>query len=227
MNQDRPVVSIIEGKWRCPLAECDASYAILKSLRAHCQRKHQLLLEVKRDRVEVTPEERRARQREYTAKFRAKHAKRIRAARSKLQRSLFDTDDADKRGTYQCREALVEYKQSRIPNAGNGLFARQVLMPGDVVTWYSGQRSQTPIDDKSYTIEIESGYLIGIQIPKRKQGLGSFINREDRALPNARKNCEFAEYPGTAHYLYAEVTRKIKEGDELYVTYSRGYRIKN
>lgn len=217
------IARVVDGKHICPIEECHASYPKLKSLQKHSQRAHNRRVTVAAAQVSI--EERRARQRRYTATYRNKHKKRTRSVKSKYRRAPFDIEDADLRGLHLCADPLLEYKESAIPNAGNGLFAREVLLPGDIVTWYSGDRSKDPASDPSYTIAVDGGYVNGITVPIQDQGLGSFINRECRNLPKCRKNCVFVECPGADHPLYVEVITKIKPGAELYTTYSHGYRI--
>jgi hypothetical protein len=217
------IAIVVDGKHICPIDDCGASYPKLKSLQKHSQRTHNRRVTVAAAQVSI--EEKRTRQRRYAATYRGKHKKRTRAVKSKHRRTPFDIEDADARGLYLCDDPLLEYKESAIPNAGNGLFAREVLLPGDIVTWYSGNRSMDPASDRSYTIAIDGGFVNGITTPIQDQGLGSFINRECRNLPKCRKNCVFVECPGADHLLYVEVIAKIKPGAELYTTYSRGYRI--
>ncbi|CAK4723659.1 unnamed protein product, partial [Aphanomyces euteiches] len=67
-------------------------------------------------------------------------------------------------------------------------------------------------------------YMEGINVPKIGKGVGSFINREERGNSLTRKNCEFEYTPGGARKLWTVVTKKIKQGQELFTTYSRGIR---
>jgi hypothetical protein len=189
-------------------------------LQKHCQRRHACRIKTRRS---LTEEEKRDRQRGYVETFKAKNRKRTRAAKSSYQRAPYDIEDADVRGVFKCVDPILEYRESRIPNAGNGLFALEVLLPGDIVTWYSGTRSTVPADNKSYTIAVDDGYVNGLMTPVKNHGLGSFINRECRSI--CRKNCVFVESPGALHPLYVEIVKKVRPGEELYTTYSRGYRI--
>ena len=56
--------------------------------------------------------------------------------------------------------------------------------------------------------------------PQPGNGLGSFINRSA-----AKKNCEIEE-DEDYQLLIVVATKKIKKGNELFTTYSRGYRFK-
>ncbi|KAF1786216.1 hypothetical protein GQ600_27398 [Phytophthora cactorum] len=108
-------------------------------------------------------------------------------------RDLLSYTDADVRGVYNAENPILEYGKSLIPNAGNGIFATQDLYKGDVVTWYAGEIDLAPADDAEYTIKLCDIYLNGIRVPEDREGLGSFINREDRE-EGLSKNCEFVRY---------------------------------
>ena len=217
------LVAIREGDlFVCPVEQCATKFSKIKSLQKHCQRRHACRIKTRRS---LTEEEKRNRQRGYVDTFKAKNRKRTRAAKSSYQRAPYDIEDADVRGVFKCVDPILEYRESRIPNAGNGLFALEVLLPGDIVTWYSGTRSTVPADNKSYTIAVDDGYVNGLMTPVKNHGLGSFINRECRSISKCRKNCVFVESPGALHPLYVEIVKKVRPGEELYTTYSRGYRI--
>jgi hypothetical protein len=217
------LVAIRDGEsFVCPIDQCATKFSKIKSLQKHCQRQHACRVKARHG---LTAEEKRDRQRGYVATFKAKNKKRTRAAKSSYQRTLYDIEDADARGVFKCADPILGYRESRIPNAGNGLFALEILLPGDIVTWYSGSRSAVPADDKSYTIAVDDGYINGLTIPLKNHGLGSFINRECRSISKCRKNCVFVESPGAPHPLYVEIIKKVHPGEELYTTYSRGYRI--
>ncbi len=217
-------VTVINDQYPCPYDTCIASYPKdkLNSFRRHCKRNHGLSITIKDP--PLTIEEKRIRQRRYTAKHRAKNKKNTRK-RKHVRRALYDAEDAEERGSYKCRRPLLEYKQSNIPNAGNGIFALEDLFPGDVVTWVSGKVIDFPTADKSYTIIFRDKYIDGLHYPELGKGLGSFINREERNMSKSRKNCEFVEYEKDQK-IYIEITSRIKPGKELYITYGRGYRLK-
>ena len=108
-----------------------------------------------------------------------------------------------------------------------GIFALEDLEEGDYVSWVSGHKSTTIPDDYSYTISMENGFVFnGIKTPIEGEGMASFVNREERTLPRSRKNCFIARCFGEKHELYLEIIKPIKAGQELFTTYSRGYRIK-
>ncbi len=213
-------VAVIDNQYFCPYNNCNASYSKekLNSFRKHCNRNHGIYITIKDP--PLTVEEKRNRQRKYTAKHRAKNKKR---KRKHFRRALYDIDDADERGAYKCKNPLLKYKQSDIPNAGNGIFALEDLYPGDIVTWVSGEVIDFPTIDKSYTIICGDQYIDGLRFPEKGKGLGSFINREERNMPKSRKNCEFIEYKSSK--IYIEITSHVKEGKELYITYGRSYRL--
>ena len=217
-------IELVDGKYSCPIEGCDAEYEKLASLRRHCERAHQQSITTKGP--PLSSEDQKKRQREYSAKHRLKMApsKKRKTRSNTTLRPLYDYDDAERMGVYGCRNPILDYRPSIIPEAGNGLFALQELLPGDIVTWYSGTESTTPPEDKTYTIQLNDKYFNGIRVPKKNHGLGSFINCESRDISKTRRNCEFVECDHQKHKCYVEITKKIKAGNELITTYSRGYR---
>lgn len=215
----------------CPVDGCDfkCDDSKLSTLRVHAKRKHEVKITL---REVMTPDEkiehRRKQLRMAAATFRQRHRKHTRERRSTriFQPILSDQEDALAHGKYKCNSPFVEYKKSRIENAGNGLFASCDFKKGDFITYMSGNLvSERPIDS-SYTLQVGNAFLDGLRIPKKGKGMGSFINREDRKVRNARKNCEFyIEEIGRKFTVYIRVIKDVKAGDELYLTYGRGFRI--
>ncbi|KAF1313670.1 hypothetical protein FI667_g17125, partial [Globisporangium splendens] len=210
-----------DNKYVCPQEGCSIAYDKLNSLRQHCKRHQSTTVTLRAQKTSI--EEKRRRQREYTARYREKK----KAVRRPVKKhySYTGVDDANKHGVFGCRSPLLAYRQSDIEGAGNGVFALQDFQPGDIVTWYSGEKTALIPDDPPYAIDVRSGFFDGIRSPKQGEGLASFVNREERTKPKCRKNCTIVKCPGEKHSLYLEVTKPIKAGEELYTTYSRGYRI--
>ena len=218
------------GRFHCPFRLCSTTCVASKinSLRKHARR-HGILIrtiqkKLRRERLE--------RVRKHVAVYRERKKistiKRTtrRQCTTKKYRLLYDEEDAIEHGLYRCRMPFLNYQKSRIANAGNGVFALRDFIPGDVVTIISGTRTPIAPVDRSYTIQLPNGYIDGLRVPKRKSGLGTFINREDRSISKARKNCEIViQVTATSVQVFIQVTKKIRAGDELYLTYSRGYRI--
>lgn len=98
------------------------------------------------------------------------------------------------------------------------------LQKGDVVTRYVGTITETEPSDRSYGISFvtQELFLDGIRVPRKGQGLGSFVNRESRAAGLKRKNCDIVKV-GMKHYV--EMCKDVSPGDELYTTYGKRYRI--
>ncbi len=212
-----------EDGYTCPDTACGKQYMILQSLKKHCKDRHHGMKI--RGRIQpLTIEEKKERKRKYDADYREAHAKRKRSAKSKHPREPYDFDDADARGVHGAEEPLVYYAKSKIPDAGNGVFANEDLKIRDIVTWYAGELSLEPDSNPEYTIQIGRCYLNGIRTPEHQEGLGSFINRAMRKH-GMRKNCEFVTTDNGSHPVYIEVIKDIKKGEELYTTYGRSYRI--
>ncbi len=208
----------IDNQYHCPYSECWKAYPAFSSLRTHRDRQHPKLSITKIH--PKTPEEIQKRAREYQQKSRQK---------KKMRRASFTLHDAKTRGTFSADGALLEYKKSRIPDAGNGVFAAVDLCNNDIVTVMSGKRIRHPPKNPEYAIQLEDTlYLDGIRKPRKGKGLGSFINKEVRmkGMTKMRKNCEVI-YDGIERVAMIKVLKKIKAGEELYSTYSRGYRIQS
>lgn len=134
---------------------------------------------------------------------------------------MFDNDTALVRGVVGCQDPLLIYKTSSVPHAGNGLFANVELRKDDVVTIYSGKRTDEKPTDGEYVLQLRDGsYVIGNSSPKAGNGLGSFINRSSK-----QKNCEIVEDEDWQK-IFIIVTKRIKQGAELFTKYDRGYRLK-
>ncbi|KAF1313887.1 hypothetical protein FI667_g8957, partial [Globisporangium splendens] len=194
------LVFTTDNKYVCPQEGCSIAYDKLNSLRQHCKRHHGATVTLRAQKTCI--EEKRRRQREYTARYREKKN----AARRPVKKhySYTGVDDANEHGVFGCRSPLLAYRQSNIEGAGNGVFALQDFQPGDIVTWYSGEKTASIPDDPSYAIDVRSGFLDGIRSPKQGEGLASFVNREERTKPKCRKNCTIIKCPGEKHSLYLE-----------------------
>ena len=224
-------ITPINGKYHCPHEDCNAEYdaTMADSIRRHYKRKHGCENTISvHIPVSLSIEQKRVRQQAYALKAKQKkHGRRARRRQTKKQSDYISAEDAEKHGAFESRNPNLEYRRSNIEGAGNGIFALRDFSPGDIATWVSGEKSQTRLDDKSYTIGLSSSdFLHGLRVPIKGKGLGSFINREERNQPKMRKNCSFIECPKEKHDIYIEVTQPIKSGRELYTTYSHGYRIK-
>jgi hypothetical protein len=205
---------------KCGHTGCDYSHENLATFRQHYRRVHHEGFKVK---PTLTPEERRVRQRGYEKKHRKKKQAAARVKKALSARSEFTPRDADKRGVFLAENPIVAYQKSRIPEAGNGVFARVDLQVGDVVTRYEGELVENLPSDREYVIQVDdAGYLDGLRTPAPRKGLGSFVNREARTMGRCRKNCDIVP---VGRGLYVQIMKKVKAGQELYTTYSRGYRI--
>ena len=100
-------------------------------------------------------------------------------------------------------------------------FTNTDIRKGDVITIYSGENVDDKPNDGEYVIQLQDGsYVIGNSTPQPGNGLGSFINRSV-----AKKNCEIEE-DEDFQLLIVVTTKKVKKENELFTTYSRGYRLK-
>ncbi|KAE8985372.1 hypothetical protein PR003_g23396 [Phytophthora rubi] len=215
---------IMDGLVCCPAQGCGRTYKADKidSLRRHCSRDHNLRVTLKSARVST--EETRRKQRLYSARYREKRQK-IQARQRVYHQEHLTEDDAIVVGVCGSASCPVEYRASSIPGAGNGLLAVMDLIPGDIVTWYAGMFTTVKPTDKAHAFAVAGGFIDGLRVPQRGQGLGSFVNRESREISRMRKNCELVGGWSSKHQIYVEVTSKIKAGKEIFTTYSRGYRL--
>ena len=105
------------GKYHCPQNNCNSAFDKLNSLRQHCKRRHDISVSTY-TKKSITIEERRERQRYYTARYRARKNNRRLRVRKKIHTCL-SIDDANERGSFGCRDPILEYKKSNIEGAGN------------------------------------------------------------------------------------------------------------
>ncbi len=209
------LVEEYDSKWICPDESCDYTTDKIINLRRHVQRNHNFRITICTRRIltwYLTKEQKRERRNKQKREQKRRKAK---------ERNLLDIDTALTRGTFQCQEPVVSYKKSLIPNAGNGVFATTDIRKDHAITVYSGEKVDDKPNCSEYVIQLQDGsYLIGDSTPQVGNGLGSFINRSA-----AKKNCEFEENEDYEQ-LIVVATKNIKKGDELFTTYSRGYRLR-
>ena len=186
-----------------PALAKDVARNIIQSLRYHCQKNHTIAIST------IVKKSARLHQRYRLVKQYEKRGGR---------KEPYDIKDF--------HLGLVEIKQSKIPNAGRGVFATRNLQRGDIVTEYAGKFVVDEPDDKEYVIKVKVGFIDGDRNPTSSAFLGSLINREYRksGVLNLRKNIVFEKLKNNR--VVAKVIKKIKAGTELITTYSPLYRNK-
>ncbi|KAF0701930.1 hypothetical protein AaE_016232, partial [Aphanomyces astaci] len=121
-----------DGNFECP--NCSSRYTNVRSLRAHCKRKHGVTVTVFEKKTIVHKQEQaKARKARWTATktaIRAMRAKPIKASK----RDTFTFANARLRGAHEAVNPFVKIGESTIPGAGRGLFAAIDLLPGDICT---------------------------------------------------------------------------------------------
>lgn len=131
----------------------------------------------------------------------------------------------------------LKIKPSSIPNAGLGLYAYDTTKePGEVVFDYNSRTREgvricpyygQVIDEETlfsrygeytapYAIFLDNGLT---EDNATKRGIGSLINHK----PQAQCNCYFL-LDATDNRVYIVSSKKIKNGQELFVNYGRNYR---
>ncbi|KAG9411314.1 hypothetical protein AC1031_016954 [Aphanomyces cochlioides] len=140
----------------------------------------------------------------------------------KTYREQLTEADAAKRGHSKAKNPPVHVKPSNLKGAGNVVFAAVDLFEGDFVTLYQCENTVPP--DNRYTIDLGRGEKYGIRkIPTtQRYYAGSFINRSIRGT-YFKTNCTVAQY--TDGKFYIRMTRDVKEGEELFAVYGKGYKI--
>jgi hypothetical protein len=126
----------------------------------------------------------------------------------------------------------LEVKESRIPGAGNGLFATTDFLRNDVITLYEGEwisRAKALRRPPTHSKTIFRDLVIdGLKVPEMGRGGGSFINDpQKKSMYNAelvpvdhpviKKRMLFMDMG-----VYVRATKWIGPGDEIYVRYGRG-----
>ena len=129
--------------------------------------------------------------------------------------------------------------QSRLPNAGLGLFSRQVFAPGSILTVYDGvvqdklflERAHDTYGDQAYShahaIPGTSYTVVGLKCITFGRGLGSFANHS--SANNARIVTKRGRYPYfnaqecpfLDRFLALQATQQIENTDEIYVRYPK------
>lgn len=124
---------------------------------------------------------------------------------------------------------LVEVKESRIPEAGRGVFAKVDFNPGDIITEYPGvwyeSLEEIPLACRDRLYRPSKNYpkwLAGLPEPVAGLGLGSFINSLNTEQQKTQSfNVKYS--PSTMEgvkRVFAAATKAIKAGEELYASYN-------
>ena len=146
----------------------------------------------------------------------------------------------------------VSIRPSSIPNAGDGVFAEALFLPGDVITYYSGWKVKSARDHSvqpdgwNYALTTPEGIIIGEKNTRNPLHVGSLANdsRGSRSLPNASFGY-FELWPGLEKsieakkhrqvwleqkskrpkhvFAYLYATRRINPGQEILINYGTRY----
>ncbi|CAK4688969.1 unnamed protein product [Aphanomyces euteiches] len=156
MNEYVP--EMIDDQYQCP--NCDKLFKILKSLRAHCYRKHNITV---LKSAKQSFEERRRKGKENLKAKRIADRKKKQETRQLMEQSRQSRTvyHAAAHGVHMCEKPIVENRQSKIPNAGKGVFAVENLFEGDIVTKYEGKLVERLERGPDYAVAID-----GIRSPK-------------------------------------------------------------
>ncbi|HWA35056.1 MAG TPA: SET domain-containing protein [Cyclobacteriaceae bacterium] len=114
----------------------------------------------------------------------------------------------------------VLIKKSLLPGAGKGLFAKTAFKKGDRITEYAGPlKKWKDVKDQdgynAYLLRLNRTTAIDA---RRSKSPGRYAN--DAAgfvrVPGLRNNAEYLTY---GNRCFIEATRKIKKGEEIFVSY--------
>ncbi len=119
----------------------------------------------------------------------------------------------------------TQIKDSTLPGAGKGLFARWEFNKGDAIVRYTGDIVDTRkgdteggFEDSAYVLEVTNTW--SIDAARTNTADGRMIN--DTVSSSKRTNCKFA-FDSKRKIVTIRATRKIAIGEELFINYGRGY----
>ncbi|KAF0729494.1 hypothetical protein AaE_009377 [Aphanomyces astaci] len=163
-----------DGNFECP--NCSSRYTNVRSLRAHCKRKHGVTVTVFEKKTIVHKQEQaKARKARWTATKTAIRAMRAKPIKSS-KRDTFTFASARLRGAHEAVNPFVKIGELTIPGAGRGLFAAIDLLPGDICTAYDGTKVFVEPKDHAYACELgvtkRKSWLLGLNDPVAGSGLG-------------------------------------------------------
>jgi hypothetical protein len=114
-------------------------------------------------------------------------------------------------------------KKSQIPRAGKGLYAKKDFEKGDFICWYMGFLIENVMIENEY---YDSDYIL--KLPNKdlyicaedeKSCYGRYIND---SLSRRVSNCIFEAYTDI-YSAGIKAKRKLRKGDELYISYGYEY----
>jgi hypothetical protein len=255
LNETNIVFDESRGQFKCPYPDCSKSYHSLNGLRTHAKYKHQIKIKyrakvtttntttMRRKRITTKvkdPKLIREKGKARTAKCRKNAI--LKRANECATRVCFTKEDAKQRGLYHdCHlyypADILSCNKSTLGKAtGNGVFAREDLKKGDYITIVHGRevnKNQFNFQSlkKTHLFQLQAStgtLLLGIDVPERGKGLGSFIQRGGDDVIDAtsykrkcKVNCMFV-VDREDHHIYIKVMTSIKQDRELFMTYGQG-----
>ncbi len=123
----------------------------------------------------------------------------------------------------------LEVSESRLHDAGRGLFATTEFFKGDVITTYDGEHIDKDDalmrDVKTHMASICSRCVIdGIKTPRDGAGGGSFVNDPRSCTMRNAKFRRVDEGYKSNYGVHLVATRDILRGEEIYASYgNRGF----
>ena len=117
---------------------------------------------------------------------------------------------------------FIEIRQSTIPNAGNGVFAKQNINSGDMLGYYRGEALTPDQYNKRFKDKLYAAYVLPVQngtinVDAEKNGY-NWVSRVNTPRGTNMKTNIYWDDNG---HVYAK--RNIKAGEELFVSYGAAY----
>ena len=120
----------------------------------------------------------------------------------------------------------LEIKESKIKNAGHGLFTNSNINEGELICEFTGTLIKNDLVEKlnenkrmAYLIEWDDEYTLDVE---HSDCLAKFANDAEgyKKIKGLSNNSEIAWYEDK---LYLKATKKINAGEEIYASYGNDY----
>ena len=127
------------------------------------------------------------------------------------------------------KDAGLKVKRSTIPNAGKGLFATKQFKKGKPIGAYAGENISVAENNRRYgadDLDNAPYSLSARNMPGRI--LDSACSRSLMSLANSkrerkRNNAKFSQHMKGDGTINVISTKRIKDGDEIFIDYGKGY----
>ncbi|MDQ6813054.1 MAG: SET domain-containing protein-lysine N-methyltransferase [Bacteroidota bacterium] len=121
-------------------------------------------------------------------------------------------------------EKQLEIKESTIPGAGMGLFAKQFIQKGTRIVEYTGRIrtwKEVEYEDNNYYIFFVTEDLV-IDASRSRKSLARFIN-DARGLQKVKGLNNNAQFVVDGFRVFVEAIKNIPAGTEIFLSYGKEY----